>query len=459
MTKRKTVYSKEYNFYYDSEISYYPQGTQTYFATPYGSSTSTPRIDLNDTSFNFYSGDEFNIDSDGDINLTAGNDVFSNPANDFMVHYGGESNNKLYLLKSGTSYISCENSIELKSNDVVWVQHCDGNDYLRVGQGSIKFKVDDYIEYDIPLIQHLSATEFQLQTTTLKVNGSIQIPDETSINAGSSSTLDLVIDSPIYFNCQQDFTVNTNSNSLYLKYSDTGKNIELNSSRILLDSKEDETRIESDMSASGTVLEVRATDGDDSADNYFVKVKLGAATLGGLMYGATGSDAFISDDGTSGAPDGATNFDSGNAKALETAGGLIFSSTDGDFAETFELGDYSEHKRMVSGVVVYLRNNKAWLDGYGQPMVVSKSPFLLGNNLNISNKDLVTRNLVFTGQTKIYVYGKTKSGDYIIPDGNKCYSVPKKEASFEDFKNSIGISIEDSENENLKLLNCVIGVK
>lgn len=141
--------------------------------------------------------------------------------------------------------------------------------------------------------------------------------------------------------------------------------------------------------------------------------------------------------------------------------GLQFLSANSDFAEYFDVEheDFLKYESdgtidLPEGIVVYVRDNKCRSELPGVPMVVSKSALLAGNMT-----DGMNNLLSFSGQINIFVEGKVDAGDLLVPKGNICVAIKKDKVTMSQYIDAIGRAAESSEEDGLKKVNCLIGVK
>lgn len=155
---------------------------------------------------------------------------------------------------------------------------------------------------------------------------------------------------------------------------------------------------------------------------------------------------------------------SGDYEAGESDSGLQFTSSAADFAEYFDIDrtydwgvksdDLHRETIIPEGYVVYVKDNIIHKDPVGTPMVTSENPLIAGNN-----KGTFCNMLSFSGQLKVFVSGTVKSGDLLIPDGNICIAKSIDEISLKEYINAIGRAAESSDDQGIKKVNCLIGVK
>lgn len=149
----------------------------------------------------------------------------------------------------------------------------------------------------------------------------------------------------------------------------------------------------------------------------------------------------------------------------ETTSGLQFTSAAADFAEYFDIDrsyDWGTnknndlHKEIIipEGYVVYVKDNVIHKDPVGTPMVTSQNPLIAGNN-----KGSLSNMLSFSGQLGVFVEGKVESGDLLIPKGNVCVAIKKDKITMSQYIDAIGRAAESSDEEGLKKVNCLIGIK
>ena len=140
--------------------------------------------------------------------------------------------------------------------------------------------------------------------------------------------------------------------------------------------------------------------------------------------------------------------------------GVEYTSGNGDYAEWLERIDTKEF--INAGDIVGVIGGKITKDltKAEQVMVVSHNPIVLGN-IPPDSKTHLGNNIAFMGQVPVKIIGPVLTGDYII--GNNTtpgYGIAKsqKAMTIDDFKNSVGRSWENNDNNGPILVNTVIGV-
>jgi len=214
------------------------------------------------------------------------------------------------------------------------------------------------------------------------------------------------------------------------------------------------------------ILKVRNQDGTANSDGVQVQLDVatplrtsywmrftfgGSETLGGGVRGArtTSSVAFVADGSDGGG-------------AVDSPGDCVYASGASDFGEwviagdEYENGD-SKYIGLPEGYVVYVNDGKFHSSSPGTPMVVTHRAIVVGNEKERSESGEI---LSFIGQVPVYVKGKVFSGDFLIPTGDfYCEAVSSDKITFEQYKKSIGVAWESSDDENLKKVLAAIGIK
>lgn len=451
----KKVFSEEKIEYMNDSSIYSQHSHNLYFTVgsfPINSSVS--QINLSDSAFTFNASDEIIIKANdtklqllGDsLYLTASSDVSS------------------YLKISGNELTTvAENRIK-SSNEVASLEVLDSSVNV-IGDG-FNINSDEFFI-------NTSGISYEEASTNISFAGSVSYTfgneititnSEPAINCQSflfQTTTSVNFDQSVTIFSGSGISIESDEN-ISISANGGGKTVSITDSEFKLYSEGDRIRISSDGSSSGGVLEVHS-DSELSDEEYFVKVMVGSSTIGGLQQFSSGSDtaAFVADDG-GGIHPAADKDDI--ADSLKTNGGLRFISEAADFAEYFEVnrlsnwGKYSDdlHKEVLlpEGYIVYVKNNLIQKEASGTPLAVSQSALMAGNM-----KEGLKHMLSFCGQLRIFVEGKVKSGDLLIPKGNICIAVKKEDVTMSQYIDAIGRAAEGSEEEGVKKINCLIGVK
>ena len=92
-------------------------------------------------------------------------------------------------------------------------------------------------------------------------------------------------------------------------------------------------------------------------------------------------------------------------------------------------------------------------------MIISHRAAFIGNSFGIY-KDFGAI-VSFCGQVPVLTSGPANDGDYLVPVNgeNYCFCVSKNEISFDDYKKVIGTCWESNQSQELKKVNCAIGIK
>nr|MDZ8124263.1 hypothetical protein [Nostoc sp. CmiVER01] len=95
-------------------------------------------------------------------------------------------------------------------------------------------------------------------------------------------------------------------------------------------------------------------------------------------------------------------------------------------------------------------------------MAISSQPIIVGNLPNSENQHLYER-VAFMGQVRVKVRGSVKSGDYIVPsslnDGVGIAISSDNITSFTNIAQIVGCAWESSQEENVKLINVLVGLQ
>ena len=137
---------------------------------------------------------------------------------------------------------------------------------------------------------------------------------------------------------------------------------------------------------------------------------------------------------------------------------------------------------LPEGIVVWVVGNKFFKtaqEGVGVPMLITKRAIIVGwarPLLKNSDDQIFGEVLSFIGKLPALVTGSVRVGDLIIPIDNKniCRSLPKSEASLQDYMKAIGTALDTCPEEsilpddhptapgekvNVHVLLCAVGVK
>lgn len=149
-----------------------------------------------------------------------------------------------------------------------------------------------------------------------------------------------------------------------------------------------------------------------------------------------------------------------NNVALAKNGGVTYGSKGADYAEWLEREDLSE--TIKPGQIVGVKKGKISLDTEDaeQLMVISMMPVVLGN-LPDSSRIQDFEKVAFLGQSPVWVVGDVKSGDYIIPSGNKDgfgLAISPEDLTIEQLSQVVGRAWQDSD-QIVNLVNMVVGIK
>lgn len=452
----KKVFSEE-KIEYMNDSSIYSQNSHNFYFAPgsFPVNSSTSKVSLSETNFTFNAADEIIIKAgDMQIQLLQGEALYLTDSSDISS----------YLKISGDDLTTvAENRI--KSLNEVASLEVLGSEVNVIG--------DEFNVNSDQFFINTSSVSYEETTTNINFAGSSSYTFGGSITITNSEPTiqcnSFLFQTTTGINFEEDVTIfsssgiSINSDVDFSMSADGGnKTVNMSSSEFEIRSDDDKIRISSDGSESGGVLEVHSDSNLDDED-YFLEVVVGSSTIGGLQQFSPGSEiaAFIADDG--GGFHAAADEDD-NTDSLKTNGGLRFVSEAADFAEYFEInrlsswGRHSDdlHKEILlpEGYIVYVKNNLIQKEPEGTPLAVSQSALLAGNM-----KEGLRHMLSFCGQLRIFVKGKVYSGDLLIPSGNICIAVKKEDATMSQYIDAIGRAAEDSEDEGLKKVNCLIGIK
>lgn len=142
-------------------------------------------------------------------------------------------------------------------------------------------------------------------------------------------------------------------------------------------------------------------------------------------------------------------------------GGVTYGSHGADYAEWLPKLDPEE--KMIFGQIVGVHDGKITkkTDGADQIMSVSLAPVVVGNLPRKGEEHLFAK-VSFMGQVPVMVRGRVRNGDYIVPSGKNDgtgIGVAPEELDLEQMTQVLGRAWEDSERDDLSVVNVLIGVK
>lgn len=140
--------------------------------------------------------------------------------------------------------------------------------------------------------------------------------------------------------------------------------------------------------------------------------------------------------------------------------GVNFKSIGADFAELLE--KQTPEEPLKNGDIVGVKNGKisSYTEDADQLMVISSQPIVTGNAPDPEREHLFEP-VAFIGQVPIRIKGSVKAGDYIIPDGEGSglgISLSQEEMTLDHIRMIVGQAWESSNDEQIKLINCVVGL-
>ena len=147
----------------------------------------------------------------------------------------------------------------------------------------------------------------------------------------------------------------------------------------------------------------------------------------------------------------------GGVAKRDRDGDIAYVSGSCDFGELVAMGDVNEWQDVYDdpewkpggagerfglpeGVLVFVRDTFFYRKGPGTPMVVTCRAIVKGNT-SPESESVPHEILSFTGQLPVYVRGKVKSGDYLVPSEEIfCIPVSPEEVTFEQYRSAIGVA-------------------
>jgi hypothetical protein len=142
--------------------------------------------------------------------------------------------------------------------------------------------------------------------------------------------------------------------------------------------------------------------------------------------------------------------------------GVTYESGSGDYAEWLPRLDPNEKISFGQIVGVYGGKISKKTDGAEMLMVVSKSPIVLGNMPKDSISRKNSEKVGFLGQVPVWIIGKVKTGDYIVPFNSGSgfgKAIASKDLTIDMMDKIVGIAWSDGNNEFVNLVNTLVGVK
>lgn len=212
-----------------------------------------------------------------------------------------------------------------------------------------------------------------------------------------------------------------------------------------------------------------------SGSNNWVRFATGGSDSKGSIQGAAASSNYyafyvpLNPDPGDHAKNGAGD------PFLTLSGYAQFVSGNADFGEWIPLGEESEwglteenRKDFLKssifpveeGVILYVRDSKAWKQGPGRGMAVTHRSIVIGNQNYRENGKLGVI-LSFTGQVPVFVEGPVEDGDLLVPieRTNHCRAIHPDQISFKDYQKAIGTAWGKKLTSEVERINCAIGLK
>jgi len=144
-----------------------------------------------------------------------------------------------------------------------------------------------------------------------------------------------------------------------------------------------------------------------------------------------------------------------------SAGGVVYASGNGDYAEWLELEN--EEEKILKTDIVGVKGGKISknTENAEQVMVISFAPIVLGAEPPEKEQHKY-KQVAFMGQVPVKVLGDVKSGDYIIPSGKNdgiAMAISPEDLKLEHLTKIIGRSWTTVTGNQISLINIVVGVK
>lgn len=140
--------------------------------------------------------------------------------------------------------------------------------------------------------------------------------------------------------------------------------------------------------------------------------------------------------------------------------GVTYESGAGDYAEWLPKLDTNE--TFLPGYIVGMKHGQITkdIDDFSKLLVISTKPVVLGNSPDKSRKQAYEK-VAFMGQVPVYVLGKAKAGDYILPSGNQDglgRAVTPEAMRAMDYTQIVGTAWSTKETDDCGLVNVAIGL-
>jgi hypothetical protein len=143
-------------------------------------------------------------------------------------------------------------------------------------------------------------------------------------------------------------------------------------------------------------------------------------------------------------------------------GGVTYESGSGDYAEWLERIDPAEKLGPGDVVGVFGGKISKKTEGADHVMVISFKPIVLGNMPDPDNTENYNK-VAFMGQSPVWVLGRVREGDFIIPSGRQngtAIAVPPEDISIEQFDRVIGVAWGSGDDGlPVNLVNVALGLR
>lgn len=140
--------------------------------------------------------------------------------------------------------------------------------------------------------------------------------------------------------------------------------------------------------------------------------------------------------------------------------GVTYQSGSADYAEWLPKSNKTE--RFMAGYIVGMKNGTISLNTQeaDKLFAISTKPIVLGNMPEAGNEANFEK-VAFMGQVPVHVFGKVKTGDYILPSGkNNGFGIAVTPANMkaEDYDKIVGVAWSESKSDGYGQVNVAIGL-
>lgn len=144
----------------------------------------------------------------------------------------------------------------------------------------------------------------------------------------------------------------------------------------------------------------------------------------------------------------------------ESKVGITFQSGSADYAEWLPKSNKAE--KFMAGYIVGMKNGAISLNTSeaDKLFAISTKPIVLGN-MPETGQEANFERVAFMGQVPVHVFGKVKTGDYILPSGKNNgfgMAVTPSNMKAEDYDKIVGVAWSESKSDGYGQVNVAIGL-